>query len=49
MPPIVMTKNDQHMVVGQRKWKAQSGFPHICHGGMSLLEAVVPYMELSAL
>lgn len=49
MPPIVMTYNDQHVVMGQRKWKAKGGFPHICHGGMSLLEAVVPFLELPAL
>ena len=49
MPPIVMTNNHQHVVMGQRKWKVQGGFPHICHGGMSLLEIVVPYMEFSAL
>ena len=49
MPPIVMTNNNQHVVMGQRKWKVQGGFPHICHGGMSLLEVAVPYMEFSAL
>ena len=49
MPPIVITENSQHVVLGQRKWKVQSGFPHICHGGMSLLEVAVPYMELPAL
>jgi hypothetical protein len=49
MPPIIITENNQHAVLGQRKWKVQSGFPHICHGGMSLLEVAVPYMELSAL
>ncbi len=49
MPPIVMTHNNQHVVMGQRKWKVQGGFPHVCHGGMSLLEVAVPYMEFSAL
>lgn len=49
MPPIVMTHNGEHMVMGQRKWKVQSGFPHLCHGGMSLLEVAVPYLELPAL
>ncbi len=49
MPPIVMAHNNQHMIMGQWKWKVQGGFPHICHGGMSLLEAAVPYMELPAL
>lgn len=49
MPPIVMTNNNQHVVMGQRKWRVQGGFPHLCHGGMSLLEVVVPYMEFPAL
>lgn len=49
MPPIVMTSNNQHVVMGQRKWKVQGGFPHVCHGGMSLLEVSVPYMEFPAL
>ena len=49
MPPIVMTHNKQHVVMGQRKWKVQGGFPHICHGGMSLLEVAVPYLEFPAL
>ena len=49
MPPIVMSHNKQHIVMGQRKWKVQSGFPDVCHGGMTLLEVAVPYMELPAL
>lgn len=49
MPPIVMTNNNQHVVMGQRKWKVQGRFPHVCHGGMSLLEVAVPYMEFPAL
>lgn len=49
MPPIVMPYNKQHIVMGQRKWKVQSGFPDVCHGGMSLLEVAVPYVEVPAL
>lgn len=49
MPPIIMSYNGQYVIMGQRKWTAKSGFPHICHGGMSLLEVAVPYMELPAL
>ncbi len=49
MPPIVMSHSKQHIVMGQRKWKVQSGFPDICHGGMSLLEVAVPFIELPAL
>ena len=49
MPPLVMTANQQHIVTGQWKWKVQGGFPHVCHGGMSLLEVAVPWIELPAL
>lgn len=49
MPPIVFSYNNQLVVMGQRKWKVQGGFPHVCHGGMTLLEVAVPYMELPAL
>lgn len=49
MPPLVMTNNKQNILMGQRKWKASGGFPDVCHGGMSLLEVSVPYMELPAL
>lgn len=49
MPPVIMTFNDHHVVMGQRKWKVQGGFPAICHGGMSLLEVLVPFVEFPAL
>ena len=44
-----MTANHQRIVMGQRKWKVQGGFPHVCHGGMSLLEVAVPWIELQSL
>lgn len=46
MPPIVVSHNEHHVVMGQRKWKVQGGFPHVCHGGLSLLEVAVPFIEL---
>lgn len=49
MPPIVMENNNQYVVMGQRKWKVQGGFPQVCHGGMSLLEVAVPFLELPRL
>jgi len=49
MPPIVMTANGHHMVMGQRKWKVQGGFPHADHGGLTLLEVTVPFVELPAI
>ena len=49
MPPVVMSHKRHHIVMGQRKWKAPGGFPALCHGGMSLLEVAVPWIELEAL
>lgn len=49
MPPVVMTENGYHVVMGQRKWKVQGGFPQICHGGLTLLEVAVPFVELPPL
>lgn len=49
MPPIVLTHNNFHVVMGQRKWTVQGGFPQICHGGLSLLEVAVPFLELPSI
>ncbi len=46
MPPLVLTANNHHVVIGQKKWKVQGGFPSLCHGGLSLLEIAVPFVEL---
>jgi hypothetical protein len=27
MPPVVMTESSYHVVMGQRKWRVQGGFP----------------------
>ena len=49
MPPIVMSYDKHHVVMGQRKWKVQSGFPDVDHGGMTLLEVAVPFVEMPAI
>lgn len=49
MPPLVMTANQQHVIMGQLKWKVQGSAQYICHGGMSLLEVAVPWIELPSL
>ncbi len=49
MPPVALDANGYHVVMGQRKWKVQGGFPHVCHGGLSLLEVAVPWVEVTAL
>ena len=49
LPPLVCRQNGWLIVIGQRKWNVQGGFPHLCHSGLSLLEAAVPYIELPPL
>ena len=49
LPPMVVRSQKHLAVMGQRKWTVQAGFPHLCHGGLSLLEAAVPYLELPPL
>lgn len=49
MPPLVLTQNGQHVVMGQTRWKVQGGFPELCHGGLSVLEVAVPFVEFPPL
>jgi hypothetical protein len=49
MPPCVLSTKDHHVIVGQKKWKVQGGFPALCHGGLTLLEVAVPFIEFDAL
>jgi hypothetical protein len=46
LPPLVCRHDGWLVVMGQRKWKVQGGFPHLCHRGLTLLEAAVPFVEL---
>jgi hypothetical protein len=45
MPPVTQREGQHLVVIGQRKWKVQGGFPALCHGGASLLEVAVPFLE----
>lgn len=51
LPPIQRTIRSQHglhrCVLGRRKWKSQGGYPKLAHGGLTLLETAVPFIELS--
>lgn len=46
MPPLLVQNNGYCIVTGQRKWRVQGGFPKVCHGGLSLLEVSVPWIEI---
>lgn len=50
-PPIdlqIEGLNGMHRyVLGRQKWKSMGGYPTLQHGGLSLLEVFVPFIELS--
>lgn len=50
-PPISLcldTRNGiNQFALGRRKWRSAGGYPALAHGGLSLLEVAVPFIELS--
>lgn len=51
VPPLDLHLKTAHVdatfALGRRKWKSQGGYPTLTHGGLSLLEVAVPFIELS--
>jgi len=51
VPPIDLAIDSQHghhlFVNGRRKWKSAGGYPTLTHGGLSVLEVTVPFIEIS--
>ncbi|MEZ6099968.1 MAG: hypothetical protein R3E01_13450 [Pirellulaceae bacterium] len=51
VPPIDLLIESQHgrhlFVNGRRKWKSAGGYPTLTHGGLTVLEVAVPFIELS--
>ncbi len=51
VPPVALQINSPHgphlVAVGRWKWKSQGGYPTLTHGGLSLLEVLSPFVELS--
>lgn len=46
LPPLACKYDGWLAVMGQRKWSVQGRFAYLCHAGLTLLEAIVPYIEL---
>ena len=50
-PPLDLVTETPHgrhgFVLGRRKWRSPGGYPTLAHGGLSLLEVAVPFIELS--
>jgi hypothetical protein len=51
IPPMMLRFENNHgihrLALGRWKWKSQGGYPTLTHGGMSLLETLVPWVELT--
>ena len=51
VPPVALSMDSQHgkhlLAVGRWKWKSQGGYPTLAHGGLSLLEMLCPFIELT--
>ncbi len=51
VPALDLMLETAHVVgsfaLGRRKWKSPGGYPTLTHGGLSLLEVAVPFVELS--
>jgi len=46
VPPLTIEMEGHSLALGRRKWKSQGGYPTLTHGGLSLLEMAVPYIEI---
>jgi hypothetical protein len=51
-PPVSLCLTTAHgekqFALGRRKWRSAGGYPTLAHGGLSLLEVAVPFIEISA-
>lgn len=51
VPPVALQIGSPHgphlLAMGRRKWRSQGGYPTLTHGGLSLLEVLSPFVEIS--
>jgi hypothetical protein len=51
VPPVALKFDNQHgvhmLALGRRKWRSQGGYPTLTHGGLSILEVLSPFVELT--
>lgn len=51
VPPVALELDTPHgahlMALGRRKWKSPGGYPTLTHGGLSLLEVLSPFVEIT--
>lgn len=51
VPPVALQMSSPHgkhlLAVGRWKWRSQGGYPTLAHGGLSLLEMLSPFVEMT--
>jgi len=51
VPPVALQANSPHgkhlIALGRWKWRSQGGYPTLAHGGLSLLEMLSPFVEMT--
>ena len=51
LPPVAMQIGGPHgdhlLALGRKKWKSKGGYPTLTHGGLTVLEVLSPYIELT--
>lgn len=51
VPPVALQISSPHgvqlLALGRRKWRSPGGYPTLTHGGLSLLEVLSPFVELT--
>jgi hypothetical protein len=51
VPPLALHIDNVHgaylIAMGRWKWRSQGGYPTLAHGGLSLLEVLSPFIELT--
>lgn len=51
VPPVALQIDSPHgahlLALGRRKWRSQGGYPTLTHGGLSLLEVLSPFVEIT--
>lgn len=51
VPPVALRSDGSHgahlLAMGRWKWRSQGGYPTLTHGGLSVLEVLSPFVELT--
>ncbi len=46
LPPEDLVLASARLALGRRRWKCPGGYPTLAHGGLSVLEMLVPFLEM---